>query len=53
MTESRTYRLTVAVTLAPNGPTYRYVETTIASSLDDAKAQVRERHHRAYSFQFV
>jgi len=53
MAKSCTYRLTVAVTLAPNGPTYNYVELALAASLDDAKAQVRERHHRAYSVQFI
>lgn len=53
MDKRRTYRLTVAVTLAPNGPTYNYAEIALAASLDDAKAQVRERHHHAYSVQFI
>jgi hypothetical protein len=53
MAKNRMYRLTVAVTLAPTGPTYTYAELALAASLADAMAQVRDRHHRAYSVQFI
>ena len=47
------HRLRVAVTLVPGGPAYVYNELTLAASLADARAQVRERYRHAYSVSFL